>query len=342
MDMHVMRAFGCDRGFPPEFAAPGRSIIVAEEQARCTGKRLDATSGTVKRKRIAPGEIGARSPIVWHEERVADEGGVADQIGHRVRRVARRVQGDRVEFADPEALAVSEQPVELASIALEFGASIEDLAEYVLDDADALADAECTAEPLLNVGCGREVVRVDVGLEDPVDLEPLLANEGDELIRRLHRSAAGGGIVIQYGVDNRAVPGRGIPHDIVIRAADIAKSSNLCRTVEGLSRAVAISRPKFAHSVLISRVEGPGRGYLSDVERASRFDVAADPEVSPRISGCGTTRPRRPPASRSAYWGISTFLLFSAYLSRPAAIVQSRAADSIISGSQVRILLHPP
>jgi hypothetical protein len=90
----------------------------------------------------------------------------------------------------------NEQLVELAAVPLEFGPGIENLAKDVLDDTDVLADAECTAEPFLDVGCGREMVRVDVGLEDPLDLEPSLADEGDEFIRRFHRNAAGGGIEI--------------------------------------------------------------------------------------------------------------------------------------------------
>ena len=93
-----------------------------------------------------------------HEERVADECGIADHIGHAVRCVSRNVKGDRVEFADREALAVNEQMVELAAVTLEFGPGIEDLAEGVLDDADVLADAERAAEPLFDVGRGKEVV----------------------------------------------------------------------------------------------------------------------------------------------------------------------------------------
>ena len=33
MYMHVVRALGCDRGFPAEFAAPRRLVVVAEKQA---------------------------------------------------------------------------------------------------------------------------------------------------------------------------------------------------------------------------------------------------------------------------------------------------------------------
>ena len=87
------------------------------------------------------------------------------------------VQGDRVEFADREALAIREQMVKLPAVALEFGARIEDLAKDVLDDTDVLADAERTATPVFDVGRSREVVRVDVGLEDPLDLEPPLPDK---------------------------------------------------------------------------------------------------------------------------------------------------------------------
>ena len=104
--------------------------------------------------------------------------------------------------------------IELAAVTLEFGSGVEDLAEDVLDDADLLADAERTAEPFLDVGRCREVVRVDVGLENPLDLKPLLPDEGDELIRLLRSRAARGGVVIQHGVDNCAVVGRGTPHDM--------------------------------------------------------------------------------------------------------------------------------
>ncbi len=48
--------------------------------------------------------------------------------------------------ADLEGVAILEQVVELAAVALEFGAGIEDLAEGVLDDGDLVADAEPAAE----------------------------------------------------------------------------------------------------------------------------------------------------------------------------------------------------
>src|SRR6516225_5053299 len=190
MYMHVVRALVCDRSFPAKFAAPGRFVVVAEKQSCRARERQDAAGGAVQCTRVATGEVGARGAVIGHKERVADEGGVADHIGHAGRGVARGVQGDRVEVADSEALVIDEQMVKLAAVALELGPSVENLAEDVLNDADVLAYAERAAEPFLDVGRSREVVRVDVGLQDPFDLEPPLPDEGDELVRRLCCGAA--------------------------------------------------------------------------------------------------------------------------------------------------------
>ena len=155
MDMHVVRALGCDRGLPAEFAAPGRFVVVAEKQACLAGQQQDAAGGAIQRARIATGKVGARRAIIGHEQRVAHKGGVADHIGHAGGRVAGRVQRDRVERADREALAVGEQMVELAAVTLELGPGIEDLAEDVLNDTDVLANSEHAAEPFLDVRRGR-------------------------------------------------------------------------------------------------------------------------------------------------------------------------------------------
>ena len=113
--------------------------------------------------------------------------------------------------------------VELAAAALELGSGVEHLAEDVLDDTDVPADGERAAEPVLDVGRCREVVRVEVGLENPLDLQPLLTDEGDELVRRFRRRAASGGVVIQYGVDNRTVSRREIPNDMAGRVGWLVK-----------------------------------------------------------------------------------------------------------------------
>ena len=71
--------------------------------------------------------------------------------------------------ADLVGVAILEQPVELAAVALELGALVEHLAEGVLHDGDVLADADLAAELALDVGRGRQVVGMDMGLDQPFD-----------------------------------------------------------------------------------------------------------------------------------------------------------------------------
>ena len=73
--------------------------------------------------------------------------------------------------ADLVGVAVLEQPVELAAVALELGAFVEDLAEGVLHDRDVLADAELAAELALDVGRSRQVVGMDMRLDQPLQIE---------------------------------------------------------------------------------------------------------------------------------------------------------------------------
>jgi hypothetical protein len=79
-------------------------------------------------------------------------------------------------LADLVGVAIVEQPVELAAVALELGAFVEDLAEGVLHDGDVLADADLAAQLLLDIGRGRQVVGVDMGLDQPLELEAVLAD----------------------------------------------------------------------------------------------------------------------------------------------------------------------
>ncbi|MNW15768.1 hypothetical protein D3C71_2143820 [compost metagenome] len=63
--------------------------------------------------RIAAGEVAARRADIRHEHRVAHEGGVANQVGHVGRRMARHVDGRGGKRADLEGLAIGEQAAEL-------------------------------------------------------------------------------------------------------------------------------------------------------------------------------------------------------------------------------------
>ena len=118
--------------------------------------------------------------------------------------MAGRVQRARRDRAQHEVVAVLEQPVELTAVALEIRAGVEDLAEHVLHDGDVPADGEQAADLALQVGRCREVVGMDVGLEDPLDLEPMLPHERDHAVGRVAVRVTGGGIVVQHRVDERA------------------------------------------------------------------------------------------------------------------------------------------
>jgi hypothetical protein len=119
--------------------------------------------------------------------------------------------------ADREALAVDEQMIELAAVALKLRPGVEDLAEDVLHDTNVLANAERAAEPFLHVRRGREVIRVDVGLEDPLDLKPLVPDERDDLVRRVRCGPARGGVVVQDRIHDCAAPRCGIAHNMTRR-----------------------------------------------------------------------------------------------------------------------------
>src|SRR3546814_2473892 len=85
-----------------------------------------------------------------HEERVAYEGGIADDVGRAGGGMARRVHHAGFEGADREGLAVLEQLVELAPVRSEARFRVEDLLEHALHDVDAGADGGAAAELCLD------------------------------------------------------------------------------------------------------------------------------------------------------------------------------------------------
>src|SRR3546814_999549 len=83
----------------------------------------------VQRARVAAREITTGSAVIGHEQRVADERRITDDIGHAGRGVARGMDGARLDVADLESIAIVEQVVELAAIGREAGTGVEQLAE---------------------------------------------------------------------------------------------------------------------------------------------------------------------------------------------------------------------
>ena len=104
-----------------------------------------------------------------------------------------------------ECVAVVEQPVELAAVALELGAGIEDLAEHVLHDGDVLADAELAAELLLDIGRGRKMIGMDVGLENPIKLEIVSADMSRSAGRRSRNAVRPADeVIVEHRIDDGA------------------------------------------------------------------------------------------------------------------------------------------
>ena len=71
---------------------------------------------------------------------------------------------------------------------------------------DALADADTAAELLFEIRGGAQVIRMGVGLEDPVDLEHAPAHERHEILLREIGLGPGGRLIeVERGVDDRTV-----------------------------------------------------------------------------------------------------------------------------------------
>jgi hypothetical protein len=83
--------------------------------------------------------------------------------------VAWHVQRDDGDVSDRKLIAVLEEPIELRAVPREVGASVEQFSEDVLDADDFPADRELAAQVLLEIGRGRQVIGVSVGLQEPID-----------------------------------------------------------------------------------------------------------------------------------------------------------------------------
>src|SRR3546814_7754968 len=89
----------------------------------------------VQQVRAAAGEIAARGAAVGHEQRVAGEQRVADQVRDAVAGVPGHRDHARADAADREFLAVVEQVVELRTVRRKVVAEVEDRADGFLHRA---------------------------------------------------------------------------------------------------------------------------------------------------------------------------------------------------------------
>ena len=99
LHVDVVRPLLGDRGLPTDLATI-RPVVVAHEKPRLTGQRQHALDGAVECPCVAAREVGARRAAVRHEQRIADEGGIANHMRHAGGRMARRMHGEGLHRAD--------------------------------------------------------------------------------------------------------------------------------------------------------------------------------------------------------------------------------------------------
>ena len=213
-DVNIRSLLFAYRGFPRIFIAARCLVVVADKDAGFIGQGEDFLNRVVERFGGAAGEVTACGAEIGHEERIAYEGRVPDDIGEAGGGMAGRVQDVAAQLPNMEAIAFDEKLVELASVALEFGAFVEDLAEGVLNDLDAITDADFAADMVLNIGGGGEVVGVDVAFEKPFDVQAFFFDKGDDFVGGLGICAAGRIVKVKDAVDNGAGRALGIFDDI--------------------------------------------------------------------------------------------------------------------------------
>ncbi len=211
--MNVVGLLLGNRRFPFDLA-PARCVVVAHKQSHAVGQFQDALDGAVKHAGIAAWKIGTRRSTVRHEERVADECRVADDMGHASRRVTGREHREGLQIADSICVAILEKAIKLAAIALEFRAFVENLPEDVLDDANIFANAQLSAELALDVGRRGEVISMCVRFDEPLDLETILFDVLDDLVGGIVADPPGRVVDVHDAVDNCAGGRPGILHHI--------------------------------------------------------------------------------------------------------------------------------
>ena len=83
-----------------------------------------------------------------------------------------------------------EEMIKLAAIRMEGLTFIENVAEDALDDRDFFADGRFATDLLANVRCSREVIGMNMSVDNPLTCQPLVFDKGDQLISRLGFCAA--------------------------------------------------------------------------------------------------------------------------------------------------------
>src|SRR5215213_9202673 len=107
-DVHIVRPFLADGGFPCEAVALWRLVVVAQKDAGRVGQLREPPDRSIELARAATREIATRRAIVRHEHRIADKCRVTDHISNVGRRVAGNMENGGLYCSYGETVAVSE------------------------------------------------------------------------------------------------------------------------------------------------------------------------------------------------------------------------------------------
>lgn len=152
---------------------------MTDEHPRLVRQRQYVLDRAPEPRGTAAGKVRPRCAAVGHEQRVVDEGGIADHIGDRRQRMAGREQHLGRKRADREGFAFTKQPVPLRTVGGKIRPVVDRLPQ-ILDVDDPVAD-RCRRSGLLpQIVRRREMIGVRMGVEDPFDAQPLLADEVEQ------------------------------------------------------------------------------------------------------------------------------------------------------------------
>ena len=93
-----------------------------------------------------------------------------------------RRHGKTLKAADLIGIAIAEQCVELRAVSPEIVSFMEDFAKGMLNFSDLSTDPNFPAQPGLQIGSSAEMIGVDMGLDNPVQFQPLPLNIADKSI----------------------------------------------------------------------------------------------------------------------------------------------------------------
>ena len=188
-----------------------------------------AAQRTIEGARVATGEVATGGAGIGHEQRVADEHRLLVTLGEQVTDasggVARGVHDRDAQAADRDRLAIGKEMVELAAVGGEARSGVEKPAEYALHDSHLPADRCPAAELFLEVGGCREVIGVDVRLENPLDAGTGLGDAADQPVSIVGADSSRLRVVIEHAVDDDAARSVSIEDEVAVAARRRIKES---------------------------------------------------------------------------------------------------------------------